>query len=124
MHPLPTADMGGGSDSGNGLVRVIGRVMDARHRIPGNGSPYFASRYLHANSRAAFASHATMQVLFDYAGQYNSQRDDDDDDAILVETPWAGKPFDQVRTGARWAPVRDHRRRGLRLAKCLRRVQS
>ncbi len=49
-----------------------------------------------------------MKVLFNYAGQYNSQRDNNDDhdydaDAILVETPWARKPFDEVRTGVRWA---------------------
>jgi hypothetical protein len=53
-----------------------------------------------------------MEVLFNYASQYNSQRDNDDDDdddddddadAILVETPWAGKPLDEVRTGACWA---------------------
>jgi hypothetical protein len=50
-----------------------------------------------------------MEVLLNYASQYNSQRDNDDDNdnndagAILVETPWAGKPFDEVRTCACWA---------------------
>jgi hypothetical protein len=40
MHPLPIADLGanggGGSDNGNDLAQVIGRVLDTRHRIPGN----------------------------------------------------------------------------------------
>jgi hypothetical protein len=100
--------MGAGSNDGNDLARVIGRVTDAQHVIPGNKWPKLAGRYLHADGHAAFAGHAAMEVLFNYDSQYNSQRDNDnndndDADAILVEMLWAGKPFDEVRTGALWA---------------------
>jgi amino acid adenylation domain-containing protein/non-ribosomal peptide synthase protein (TIGR01720 family) len=100
MHPLPVA-----IDADDDLQRVIAKVTDARRRIPGKGWPYYASRYLHPDGRAAFAGHSPIEVLFNYAGQYNQPDDDDDDGggAILVEMPWAGVPFQEVRSGPRWA---------------------
>jgi hypothetical protein len=72
MHPLPIADMDVSSedrhDDSNDLARAICLVTNVRHRIPGNGWPYFASRYLHTDGRAAFAGHAVMEVLINYTG--------------------------------------------------------
>lgn len=58
------------SSEGLDLVELVRRVKDVRQRVPGNGMPYFASRYLNPACQEAFAGHSPMEVLFNYTGIY------------------------------------------------------
>ncbi|KAF3490821.1 nonribosomal peptide synthase [Arthroderma uncinatum] len=53
-----------------GLVDITKRVKDIRRAVPGNGRPYFATRWLTENGRKAWEHHAPMELSFNYLGQY------------------------------------------------------
>jgi amino acid adenylation domain-containing protein/non-ribosomal peptide synthase protein (TIGR01720 family) len=55
---------------GADVVEMVRRVKDTRRKLPGNGWPYFTSRYLNAEGLKAFGGHSPMEVLFNYLGRY------------------------------------------------------
>jgi non-ribosomal peptide synthase protein (TIGR01720 family) len=63
------------------LLATVRSVSNRRRAIPANGMPYFASRFLTPQGRKAFASHAQMEILFNYLGR--SQESDARGDALL-----------------------------------------
>ncbi|EEP79831.1 predicted protein [Uncinocarpus reesii 1704] len=52
------------------IVDTVMRVKDIRRRVPGNGRPYFASRFHTEGGKDKFRHHAPMEVSFNYLGQY------------------------------------------------------
>ena len=52
------------------LVETVKRIKDLRRRVPDNGRPYFASRFLSSHQREKFSHHYPMEVTFNYLGQY------------------------------------------------------
>lgn len=52
------------------IVQVVRRVKDLRRRVPANGRPYFASRFLASRGRNQFSHHFPMELTFNYLGQY------------------------------------------------------
>ncbi|KAL1959111.1 hypothetical protein VTO42DRAFT_2898 [Malbranchea cinnamomea] len=52
------------------LVDVTKRVKDVRRRVPGNGRPYFAARFLTKRGKEEFGHHTPMELTFNYLGQY------------------------------------------------------
>lgn len=54
----------------NSLVDVLRKTKDTRRRLPGNGWPYFTSRFLNEKGKEAFSDHMPIEVLFNYLGQY------------------------------------------------------
>lgn len=54
-----------------GLIHMLRRVKDAQRRVPRNGWPYFASRFLHPDGAKAFdLPPATPEIVFDFLGLY------------------------------------------------------
>ncbi|KAF2177349.1 amino acid adenylation domain-containing protein [Zopfia rhizophila CBS 207.26] len=51
-------------------VDIVRHVKDLRRRVPNNGRPYFATRFLTAQGKAAFSDHWPMELAFNYLGQY------------------------------------------------------
>ncbi|GFF57195.1 nonribosomal peptide synthetase 12 [Aspergillus udagawae] len=52
------------------LLEAIRRVKDARRAVPSKGWAYFASRYLHPDGRKAFQMDHPMELIFNYAGEF------------------------------------------------------
>lgn len=52
------------------LVETVKRIKDLRRRVPDNGRPYFASRFLSRHGKEKFSHHYPMEVTFNYLGQY------------------------------------------------------
>ena len=52
------------------LVETVRLVKDLRRRVPDNGRPYFASRFLTTNGKEKFSHHWPLEVTFNYLGQY------------------------------------------------------
>ncbi|PNP73839.1 hypothetical protein FNYG_12798 [Fusarium nygamai] len=59
-----------GSDSQTSLIDTVKMIKDARRKVPGNGRPYFASRWLTKEGQAAFSRHWPLEITFNYLGQY------------------------------------------------------
>lgn len=53
-----------------GIVHTVRQTKDIRRRLPGNGRPYFASRFLTSGGRDMFKSHEQIEILLNYAGRY------------------------------------------------------
>lgn len=49
---------------------ILRKTKDLRQRVPGNGRPYFASRYLTESGQREFEKHSDMEVIFNYLGRY------------------------------------------------------
>ena len=62
---------------GDSLINTLCSVKDTRHKIPGNGWPYFASNHLDGTRES------TMEILFNYLGQYQQL---EKDDSLLKQT--------------------------------------
>jgi amino acid adenylation domain-containing protein/non-ribosomal peptide synthase protein (TIGR01720 family) len=88
MYPL-YVDM----DEGFGILDVIKRAKDARHSVPGNGRPYFASRYLNQAGIAKFHDHDHVELSFDYLGLYQQM---ERADALLTQVPGYQAIFEDV----------------------------
>ncbi|EFQ97050.1 hypothetical protein MGYG_00094 [Nannizzia gypsea CBS 118893] len=58
------------NSASKGLVDITRNVKDIRRAVPGNGRPYFATRWLTDKGRAAWGHHAPMELSFNYLGQY------------------------------------------------------
>ncbi|OCL14025.1 nonribosomal peptide synthase [Glonium stellatum] len=52
------------------VVETVKRIKDLRRRVPANGRPYFASRFLSTHGRNQFKHHSPMEVTFNFLGQY------------------------------------------------------
>jgi amino acid adenylation domain-containing protein/non-ribosomal peptide synthase protein (TIGR01720 family) len=52
------------------VVDTVRRTKDIRHSLPGNGWPYFTSRFLNPEGIEAFKGHWQMELLFNYLGRY------------------------------------------------------
>jgi amino acid adenylation domain-containing protein/non-ribosomal peptide synthase protein (TIGR01720 family) len=63
--------------SGTDVVETIRRTKDTRRKLPGNGRPYFASRFLNEEGVKAFEGHSSMEVLFNYLGRYQQLERED-----------------------------------------------
>ncbi|KAF2727722.1 amino acid adenylation [Polyplosphaeria fusca] len=79
MYPLYVAIEGDFS-----VLDVVKRVKDARHSVPANGRPYFASRYLNQAGMDKFGSHDHVELSFDYLGLYQQM---ERSDALLTQVP-------------------------------------
>jgi amino acid adenylation domain-containing protein/non-ribosomal peptide synthase protein (TIGR01720 family) len=55
---------------GSDLVDTIRQTKDIRRKLPGNGWPYFASRFLNVEGIKCFGNHYPMELLFNYLGRY------------------------------------------------------
>ncbi|KAJ5102461.1 hypothetical protein N7532_002990 [Penicillium argentinense] len=63
---------------GSAPANIVRLVKDARRRLPSNGWAYFASRYLNRKGIGAFQAHrSTMEVAFNYHGQFQQLERDD-----------------------------------------------
>lgn len=67
MYPLQIA-------CGEAIDTVIS-VKDARRAVPKNGWPYFASRFLNPEGVQVFGDAGAVEVIFNYAGQYQQLED-------------------------------------------------
>lgn len=52
------------------IVENVRMIKDLRHKIPGNGMPYFSSRFLTEDGRQEFGDDSRLELLFNYLGQY------------------------------------------------------
>ncbi|KAF4429611.1 non-ribosomal peptide synthetase [Fusarium acutatum] len=59
-----------GSDSQISLIDTVKMIKDARRKVPDNGRPYFASRWLTNEGQEAFSRHWPLEITFNYLGQY------------------------------------------------------
>ncbi|KAL3420516.1 hypothetical protein PVAG01_06961 [Phlyctema vagabunda] len=59
------------------ILEIVRRAKDTRHSVPGNGWPYFASRFLNAEGRQMFGSHNEVEITFDYLGLYQQLEKED-----------------------------------------------
>ncbi|KAG5770614.1 hypothetical protein H9Q72_002604 [Fusarium xylarioides] len=59
-----------GSDSQTSLIDTVKMIKDARRKVPDNGRPYFASRWLTKEGQEAFSRHWPLEITFNYLGQY------------------------------------------------------
>ena len=59
------------------IVDTVKRMKDIRRKVPENGRPYFAHRFLTLDGRKRFKDHMPMEMTFNYLGRMQSaQRDD------------------------------------------------
>ena len=72
MYPVHVPAMRGDDDA----VETIRWIKDTRRRVPYNGRPYFASRFLTAKGEEQFSDHMPMEILFNYLGQYQQMEHD------------------------------------------------
>lgn len=89
MSPLYVA-----VDKGADLLDVVRRVKDTGRKLPSNGRPYFASRFLNSEGASAFADHAPMELLFNYIGRY--QQLEREDGLLAQETLPVGTTVSDV----------------------------
>ncbi|KAF4440789.1 non-ribosomal peptide synthetase [Fusarium austroafricanum] len=59
-----------GSNTQTSLIDTVKMVKDVRRKIPDNGRPYFASRWLTKEGQNAFSRHWPLEITFNYLGQY------------------------------------------------------
>ncbi|GIJ98274.1 nonribosomal peptide synthase [Aspergillus viridinutans] len=52
------------------LIEILRLVKDTRRTIPQKGWAYFTSRYLHPEGRARFETKSPMEIVLNYAGEY------------------------------------------------------
>ena len=58
-------------------VDIVKRMKDARRKVPDNGRPYFASRFLTQEGQSKFKKHMPMEILFNYLGRMTSVGNED-----------------------------------------------
>ncbi|KAF3492239.1 peptide synthetase [Arthroderma uncinatum] len=72
-------------DDRNDVVDIVRRVKDGRRKVPGRGWPYFASRYLNDEGRAAFNGYTPFEIVFNFHGLYQQL---ERKDGLLQQVPW------------------------------------
>ena len=70
----------------NDVVETVKRMKDTRRRIPENGRPYFAHRFLTLDGRKQFKDHMPMEIAFNYLGRMQQTSRDD---ALLQKIDFA-----------------------------------
>ena len=70
----------------NDVVETVKCVKDTRRRIPENGRPYFAHRFLTLDGRKQFKDHMPMEIAFNYLGRMQQTSRDD---ALLQKIDFA-----------------------------------
>jgi amino acid adenylation domain-containing protein/non-ribosomal peptide synthase protein (TIGR01720 family) len=83
MSPLHVA-----IESNDSIVDTVRRTKDTRRKLPDNGWPYFASRFLNEDGMKAFADHLPIEVLFNYMGRYQQL---EREDGLLRQEPLPGR---------------------------------
>lgn len=59
------------------VIDTVRRVKDGKRKVPNNGRPYFASRFLTPEGRLQFKNHAgTMEIIFNYLGRMQQLEND------------------------------------------------
>lgn len=71
-------------ESGTDVVDTVRHTKDIRRSLPGNGWPYFASRFLNTEGMKTFKDHWPMELLFNYLGRYQQL---ERDDGLLRQEP-------------------------------------
>ncbi|KAH8672362.1 non-ribosomal peptide synthetase [Ilyonectria robusta] len=71
IHPLPITIQPGCS-----VIDAIRLAKDTRRKVPGNGRPYFACRYLSESGREHFRGHETTELVFNFTGRYQQMESD------------------------------------------------
>jgi amino acid adenylation domain-containing protein/non-ribosomal peptide synthase protein (TIGR01720 family) len=61
----------------NNIIDEVRRTKDCRRRVPGNGWPYFAARYLTEDGAKRFHEHDNMEIAFNYLGRYQQLERED-----------------------------------------------
>ncbi|KAL5362552.1 hypothetical protein BJX96DRAFT_186106 [Aspergillus floccosus] len=56
--------------AGQDITEVLRRTKDGRRAIPGNGWPYFVTRYCHPDGKKRCPGHVPMEILFNYTGLF------------------------------------------------------
>ena len=90
-------------DYNDDSTSVVKSMKDARRKVPANGRPYFAQRFLTPEGRAKFKNHMPMEILFNYLGRTGSTGgeksllqkmylSEDEDDARLTTDVGAETP--------------------------------
>jgi amino acid adenylation domain-containing protein len=83
------------------FTELVRRVKDASKLVPGNGRPYFSSRYVSPHCKEAFASHSPVEILVNYAGQYHQL---ERRDSLFSQPAWRPDPrLDVARDMPRFA---------------------
>jgi amino acid adenylation domain-containing protein/non-ribosomal peptide synthase protein (TIGR01720 family) len=72
MYPLYVA-----TKNKKDILDIVRRAKDTRHSVPGNGWPYFASRFLNDKGREKFGGDNEVEITFDYLGLYQQLEKDD-----------------------------------------------
>ncbi|KAJ5301395.1 nonribosomal peptide synthase [Penicillium antarcticum] len=81
---LRPCTIGDESDS-LGLRDMVRSVKDTCRSLPGNGLPYFNSRFLNPGLRSEFADHGPMEILLNYSGRYQQL---ERSDAAFSQASW------------------------------------
>jgi amino acid adenylation domain-containing protein/non-ribosomal peptide synthase protein (TIGR01720 family) len=82
-------------------IEMVRRTKELRRSIPGNGLPYFASRYLTGASQEAYGGNDSIEILFNYLGQFQQLQQQDNLIQELTNAPMM--PKDTPATTARLA---------------------
>ena len=59
------------------VVESVRRIKDIRRRVPFNGRPYFAHRYLTERGKSQCKDHMPMEIVFNYLGRMQQVGRDD-----------------------------------------------
>ena len=51
------------------VVQTVRKIKDSRRRVPDNGRPYFAHRFLTEEGQKQYANHLPIELLFNYLGK-------------------------------------------------------
>ncbi|PYI15152.1 acetyl-CoA synthetase-like protein [Aspergillus violaceofuscus CBS 115571] len=65
------------AEKGDSIASIVRHVKDCRRQIPGNGRPYFATRFLTPAGKRAFQHHGPVEVIFNYLGLYQQLERED-----------------------------------------------
>lgn len=91
-------------NAGQGVVQAVKQTKDVRRRIPGNGWPYFTSRYLNGDGKVEFGNYGTAEIGFNYLGLYQQL---EQADGLFSQYDWEA-PASAVDVGpktARWSLI-------------------
>ncbi|KAF2157224.1 acetyl-CoA synthetase-like protein [Myriangium duriaei CBS 260.36] len=55
---------------GYDVVETLRQVKEHRRLTPGHGLPYFTARYMTEEGQKRFSSHESMEIVFNYQGQF------------------------------------------------------
>ncbi|KAL4787135.1 hypothetical protein BJX76DRAFT_354543 [Aspergillus varians] len=58
------------ANAGQDIAETLRLTKDSRRAIPGNGWPYFTSRYYHPDGKKNCAQDGPMEILFNYTGLF------------------------------------------------------